>query len=112
MGIAYPHEIETGELERPSFRHAPFDVARHAEALVVPIGGGVAVAGVWLASESPIRETAALRSSIAQHFLDRRPDADRHTWARFEEIVHGLVACAPRLDANVTRAIAAAIDGL
>lgn len=115
MGIAYPRELEISDFELPPARHAPFDLVAHMEGLVSPIAGGVVIAHRPLlidAGRDPAVIATELRELLLARMRDRRPDADQHTWSSFEQIVHGIVKERSAIDADLTRALIEAIDGL
>lgn len=114
MGIEKPYEVETHRLGPPPGMHAPLDLRAKMHALVVPTAGGVRVAGRLLrvGDDDPSERAWALREALTARILERRPDADAHTWASFSSLVHGMVRDRDGLDAAFQRELIEAIDGL
>ncbi len=113
MGIEKPFEVETGRLRDPPPAPRRVPIEERVRTLVQPVKDGVLVAGHLLQTAGdPERAARDLRGLLTHRLEERRPNVDAHAWARFVEVVHGVVRDRRYADYDLSWTLLEAVDGL
>lgn len=113
MGIEKPYEVETGRLREPPRPPHRVPIEERVRTLIQPAEDGVRIAGHLLQTTGdPERAARDLGALLTHRLEERRPNVDAHAWARFVEVVHGVVRDRRCADYDLSFTLLEAIDGL
>lgn len=116
MGIEKPYEVEAHTLGPPPPAHQPFDLRAHLASLIRADGPeAIRIAGHWLRVPPHLRadaEAERLRARVYHRMIERRPNADAHTWESFVSMLEGELGDGAFANEQLEHLLIETIDGL